>query len=112
MNTAAIALVLTLATNKDYLGLKHYAWDPIILGTMLILAAILIIRWLATGRNKERNGLTANRILKPERDGLNLAEIAAAAVPGMTATPVDTQPAEPAPFENGQSGGGGAARGF
>lgn len=112
MNTAAIALVLTLATNKDYLGLKHYAWDPIILGTMLILAAILIIRWLARGRNKERNGLTADSILKPERDGLNLAEIGAAAVPGMTASPADAQPAEPSPFENGQSGGGGAARGF
>jgi len=112
MNTAAIALVLTLATNKDYLGLKHYAWDPILLGAMLILAAILIIRWLATGRKKERNGFTADRILKPERDGLNLAEIAAAAVPGMTASPVEAQPAEPSPFENGQSGGGGAARGF
>jgi len=112
MNVGLIALVLTLVTNKDYLGLKHDAWDPIILGAMLILAAILIIRWLATGQDKERCGFTADSILKPERYGLNLAEITAAAVPGMTVPPADAQPVEPSPFENGQSGGGGASRDF
>jgi hypothetical protein len=41
MNMAGITLILSLATNKDYLGLQHYTWDPMIFGAMLILAAIL-----------------------------------------------------------------------
>ncbi|MBN1545125.1 MAG: hypothetical protein JW902_00535 [Syntrophaceae bacterium] len=111
LNVAGIALVLSLATNKDYLGLVHYAWDPIILGATLILAAVLIIRWLTAGQNKERYGFTAESILKPERYGLSLPEIGAAVLPGVTAAG-ETTAAEPSPFEGGQSGGGGASRNF
>jgi hypothetical protein len=107
-----ITLALTLATNKDYLGLKHYPWDPMVFGLTLILGAVLIIRFLAKGQNQERYGFTAESILKPEQYGLSLAEIGAAALPGTTSSPVETQPTDPSPFEGGQSGGGGASRSF
>jgi hypothetical protein len=112
MNVAAITLALSLATNKDYLGLTHYAWDPIIFGLILVLGAVLIIRWLAKGPNQERYGFTAESILKPEQYGLNLAEIGAAALPGFTTATGETAPESPSPLEGGQSGGGGASRSF
>ena len=112
MNAAGIALALSLATNKDYLGLTHYSWDPIIFGATLIGAAVLMIRWLARGKNKERYGFTAENILKPERYGLSLTEIGAAVMPGVTMASTETAPTEPSPFEGGQSGGGGASRNF
>lgn len=112
LNAGLIALILTLATNKDYLGLKHYPWDPMVFGVTLILGAVLVIRWLAKGQNGERYGFTAENILKPEQYGLDLAEIGAAALPGITSTPVEATSANPSPFEGGQSGGGGASRSF
>ena len=104
MNAAGIALAMSLATNKDYLGLKHYAWDPMIFGATLILAVILIIRWLAKGKNKERYGFTAESILKPERYGLSLTEIGAAVMPSVAIASPEVPPACPSPFEGGQSG--------
>lgn len=112
INVAAIALALSLATNKDYLGLKHYVWDPIVFGATLILAAVFIIRWLAKGQNRERHGFTTERILNPERYGLTLAEIGAAMMPSVTTASFETPPVGPSPFEGGQSGGGGASRDF
>lgn len=112
MNAAGITLALSLATNKDYLGLTHYSWDPIIFGATLIGAAVLMIRWLARGKNKECYGFTAESILKPERYGLSLPEIGAAVMPGMTMAASEAPPAESSPFEGGQSGGGGASRNF
>jgi hypothetical protein len=112
INVAAITLTLSLATNKDYLGLRHYSWDPIIFGLTLVLGAVLIIRWLAKGQHKERYGFTAESILKPEQYGLSLAEIGAAALPGITSSPVETPRTDPSPFEGGQSGGGGTSRSF
>ena len=112
INAAGVALVLSLATNKDYLGLKHYAWDPMIFGVTLILAAVLIIRWLAKGEDKARCGFTVESILKPERYGLTLPEIGAAVMPGVTMAATEAAPVEPSPFEDGQSGGGGASRNF
>ncbi len=112
INAAGIALVLSLATNKDYLGLKHYAWDPMIFGATLILAAVLIIHWLAKGEDKARCGFTTESILKPERYGLALPEIGAAVMPGVTTASTETAPVVPSPFEGGQSGGGGASRNF
>lgn len=112
MNMAGIALAVSLATNKDYLGLKHYPWDPMVFGLTLILGAVLVIRWLAKGQNRERYGFTAESILKPEQYGLSLAEIGAAALPGVTTATGETAPESPSLFEGGQSGGGGASRSF
>ncbi len=111
INVSLIAALLTLATNKDYLGFKHYAWDPAILGAMMIVAAIAIMRWLANGGQEARSGYTAQNLLKPENHGINLADLGAALLPG--AIQANLPPSAPEkPFAGGQSGGGGASEGY
>jgi hypothetical protein len=111
INVSLIAALLTLATNKDYLGFKHYAWDPAVLGVLMVVAAILIMRWLASGTREARNGFTAQNLLKPENHGISLADLGAALLPG--AIQANLPPASPdKPFAGGQSGGGGASSGY
>jgi hypothetical protein len=111
INISLIAALLTLATNKDYLGFKHYAWDPAILGIVMVVAAIVIMRWLANGTQEARNGFTAQTLLKPENHGINLGDLGAALLPG--AIQANLPPASPdKPFAGGQSGGGGASSGY
>ena len=110
-NVSLIAALLTLATNKDYLGFKHYAWDPAILGIVMVLVAVVLMRWLAVGPREARNGFTARNLLKPENHGISLADIGAAMIPGAVAA--QPSPASPdKPFAGGQSGGGGASSGY
>jgi hypothetical protein len=111
INVSLIAALLTLATNKDYLGFKHYAWDPAVLGVAMVAGAVAIMRWLANGGREERRGFTAQDLLKPEDHGINLADLGAAVLPG--AIHATLPPASPdKPFEGGQSGGGGASQGY
>jgi len=111
INVSLIAALLTLATNKDYLGFKHFAWDPAVLGVAMVVAAIFIMRWLANGDREARNGFTAQNLLKPENHGINLAELGAALLPG--AIQANLPPSSPdRPFAGGQSGGGGASSGY
>jgi hypothetical protein len=111
INVSLIAALLTLATNKDYLGFKHHAWDPAIFGVVLILAAMVVMRWLANGGREARNGFTAQNLLKPENHGINLADLGAAVLPG--AIQANLPPSSPdKPFAGGQSGGGGASSGY
>jgi hypothetical protein len=111
INVSLIAALLTLATNKDYLGFKHYAWDPAILGAALIIAAVVIMRWLANESREYRHGFTAQDLLKPENHAISLADIGAAVLPG--AIHANLPQASPdKPFDGGQSGGGGAASGY
>jgi len=105
----ALTAVVTLSTNKDYLGMRHYAWDPAILGAALVLGALVLIRWLAGGEGNSRQGITAENLLTPENHGIDLAALATAMVPSYTATG-QAPPQSPSPFEGGQSGGGGAER--
>jgi hypothetical protein len=111
LNVSLVMACVTLTTNKSYLGMTRYAWDPAILGTVLIALFVLITRWLASGPDKRRYGFTAEEILKPEDQGINLAAVAAALTPGA----IDAQqPQAPQDkyFEGGASGGGGAQRKF
>jgi hypothetical protein len=105
----AIAAVATLSTNKDYLGMRHYAWDPAILGVLLVAGAAFLMRWLARGEGKSRHGVTAESLLVPETHGIDSAALGAAMAPGFVDL-VQPQPQSPSPFEGGQSGGGGARR--
>lgn len=110
-NVSLIVALLTLATNKDYLGFKHYAWDPAVLGVVMVVAAILIMRWLTGGTRESRSGFTAQNLLKPENHGISLADLGAALLPG--AIQANLPPVSPdKPFAGGQSGGGGAASGY
>ena len=111
MNASLVLACLTLSTNKSYLGLTRYAWDPAIMGIMLIGISILITRWLKRGPDENRYGFTQSDILKPESHGISLADVAAALTPG--AIEVQQPPAQPEKyFDGGSSGGGGASRGF
>jgi hypothetical protein len=108
INVSLIAALVTLATNKDYLGYKHYAWDPAVLGVVMVISAVILMRWLANGPLEARNGFTAQNLLKPENHGISLADVGAAMLPG--AIHANLPPASPdKPFGGGQSGGGGAA---
>lgn len=102
---------VTAATNKSYLQMVRYAWDPIILGFVLITLSLLITRWLNRGERESRRGWTAKEILKPESTGVNLADVAAALTPGAIDAPKPEAPPEQF-FEGGSSGGGGTSRNF
>ena len=111
INISLIAALLTLATSKDYLGFRHYAWDPAVLGVVMVVGAVVIMRWLANGSREARNGFTAKNLLKPEDHGINPADLGAALLPG--AIQANLPPSSPEkPFSGGQSGGGGASSGY
>jgi hypothetical protein len=111
MNTSLVLACLTLSTNKSYLGMTRYAWDPAIMGIMLVGISIFITRWLKRGQDENRYGFTQRDILKPEDHGISLAEVAAALAPG--AIGAQQPPAQPEKyFDGGSSGGGGASRNF
>ena len=110
--TAGIVLAcVTFATNKGYLGMTRYAWDPAIMGMALVVLSVMLQRWLDSGPEKKSQGFTAVNLLKPEDRGISLEDVAAAMTPGVIE---DHQPKvqQDAFFENGKSGGGGATRHF
>ncbi|MHB8139043.1 MAG: hypothetical protein ACYDGO_11755 [Smithellaceae bacterium] len=111
INAGLVMAIATLATNKSYLGLTRYAWDPAILGVVMIGLSLGMIRWLNSGPDKKRSGFTAYDILKPEDNGINLGDVAAALTPGA----IDAgqpQTSQDNYFQGGKSGGGGASRHF
>lgn len=111
IDVSLVSAVITLATNKNYLGLKHYEWDPAILGVFMVIVAGFIIRWLIGGNNGMRHGYTARNMLKPENYGISLADLGAAVVIGeIAANQPSIQPEKP--FSGGESGGGGVSSGY
>jgi len=113
LNVSLIMACVALATNKSYLGWTRYAWDPAILGVVLVILSIMITRWLNSGENKARDGFTAEDILKPENHGIGLADVVAAVTPLATGMNIQQHPDQQGKyFDGGSSGGGGASRGF
>jgi hypothetical protein len=106
----AIAAVLTLATNKPYLGWPRRTWDPMLLGVFLAGAALLLRRWLSRGQDGIRDGFTARRLSGKDKQWMNVASTAF----GLAHSPAPTpQPASPdVHFGGGDSGGGGASSDF
>jgi hypothetical protein len=102
----SIAMMLvTLLTNKAYLGWPRHEWDPMVLGAFLMAAAIIVRRWLSAGANGQRAGFTSSRILSRQTGALTLVETAAVAFrPDAGSFPKSEG------FEGGggRSGGGGA----
>lgn len=104
---SAAGLILALCTNKDYLGFRHYAWDPAVLGALLIGISAALERRL----KKEWNGYTAEELVSPASHGLEAAAVAAGAAgvaPAANAAPGEGG----AHFGGGSSGGGGSSRTF
>lgn len=105
-----IAAILTLITNKPYLGWQRHPWDPMLLGVLLIGAAIALKRWLTHGENEVRHGFTAHRLsVDDKRFQTMLATLGVAAAIPSAPAPVS----QPGPtFGGGDSAGGGATSDF
>lgn len=104
--------ILTLVSNKSYLGWNRNSWDPMLLGALLIGVAVFTRRWLANGPSGIRCGFTAQRLSGKDKSWMNI---------GATAFGLGSQNASiPSPqgngsdvhFGGGDSGGGGASTKF
>ena len=105
----AMALV-TLATNKPYLGLSRQPWDPILLGIFLMAAVITLRRWLSKGPDSRRYGFTPVRLLTGDSRLLTFVSTASAAFQPEVPAPTSA-PGKP-DFSGGRSGGAGASGSF
>jgi hypothetical protein len=104
----ALAIV-TLMSNKPYLGGEPKPWDPILFGVMLVVVAVGLRRWLASGPDGSRKGFIAERILASEREKLALAGSATVFAPGAPAARTHESPSIGG---GGSSGGAGASGKF
>ena len=59
--------IVTLMSNKQYLGAEQMPWDPILFGVLLVGVALGLRRWLSSGPNGSRQGVVAERLLASER---------------------------------------------
>jgi len=106
----AIAAVLTLVTNKPYLGWPRHTWDAMFLGAFLIAVALFSRRWLAAGPSGIRHGFTAQRLSAKDKAWLSTGATAIGFVAPQAVTP--PQPSPEFQFGGGDSGGGGASSDF
>jgi hypothetical protein len=109
MAVGALVAILTLVTNKPYLGWPRHTWDPMLLGILLTGVAIFVRRWLARGPGGIRHGFTAARLSGKDKHWMNVGATLAAPLAPHSLTP-DPQASTPDfRFGGGQSGGGGAS---
>jgi hypothetical protein len=104
--------LLTLITNKRYLGWAVHAWDPMILGVVLMTAAIVIRRWLQSGPNGERDGFTALRLLRSDERKLAAVSIASSVMQPHSSNAKQADAPHNFREGGGSSGGGGASGTF
>jgi hypothetical protein len=105
-----VLALVTMISNKPYLGGEQKAWDPILFGVLLIAIAIGVRRWLASGAEGNRRGFVAHRLLASEKERLALAGAATVFAPG--APPAHAPEPPPAIGGGGASGGAGASAKF
>ena len=108
----AIVAILTLVSNKPYLGLQRHTWDPMLLGVLLAGIALFIRRWLARGPQGIRHGFTAAALSGKDQHWMNAGSAVLGLVSPQSITP-SPQPRSPDfRFGGGTSGGGGAGGDF
>jgi hypothetical protein len=108
----AITTVLTLVTNKPYLGWQRHTWDPILLGIALTGVALFLRRWLALGPGGVRHGFTAARLSGKDKHAMSVGSAVLGLITPQSITPTP-QPTNPDfRFGGGGSGGGGASGDF
>jgi hypothetical protein len=107
-----LTAILTLVTNKPYLGWPRHSWDPMLLGALLIGVALFLRRWLAQGTDGVRRGFTARRLSAKDTRWMNVG----ATVIGLASpSPIAPSPQPGSPevrFGGGDSGGAGATSDF
>jgi hypothetical protein len=108
----AVAAILTLVTNKPYLGWQRHTWDPMLLGGLLIGVALSTRRWLAAGPGGIRNGFTAQRLSGKDKSWLNAGASALVLVSPQSITPSPQTGSPEVRFGGGDSGGAGATSDF
>jgi hypothetical protein len=101
-----LMLLITLLTNKAYLGWPRHEWDAMVLGVFMMGGALAVRRWLAAGPQGQRGGFTPARILSKETGAVTMLGTASAGF--QPAAPSYSQPGGPG-FDGGRSGGGGAS---
>lgn len=111
INAGALAALITLTTNKPYIGWMRQTWDPILLGVLLIGTAIGLRRWLIQGPDRSRRGFTPERILESDNRALAAAGAISMVLPHAPAPQGGPEPQKMNPG-GGQSGGGGASGSF
>ena len=108
----AITAVLTLITNKPYLGWQRHTWDPILLGIALTGVSLFLRRWLARGPDGDRHGFTAARLSGKDKHMMSVGSSVLGLITPQSITP-PPQPTNPDfRFGGGESGGGGASGDF
>jgi uncharacterized membrane protein YgcG len=108
----AITTVLTLVTNKPYLGWQRHTWDPMLLGIALTGVALFLRRWLAQGVGGVCHGFTAARLSGKDKHAMSVGSAVLGLVTPESITPAP-QPTNPDfRFGGGGSGGGGASGDF
>ena len=108
----AITTVLTLVTNKPYLGWQRHTWDPILLGIALTGVSLFLRRWLALGPDGVRHGFTAARLSGKDKHTMSVGSAVLGLIAPQSITPTP-QPSNPEfRFGGGASGGGGATGDF
>ena len=112
MALGAIASVLTLVTNKPYLGWQRHTWDPMLLGVFLISVALVIQRWLGTAPDGIRRGFTARRLSSKDKHWMNVGVATIGLISTDIVSPSPQTSSPEAHFGGGDSGGGGATSDF
>ncbi len=112
MAAGAIATILTLVTNKPYLGWPRHTWDPMLLGALLIGVAVFLRRWLASEPRGIRHGFTAERLSGKDKQWMSAGSTVLGVLsPEVVARGTPTSSPE-VRFGGGDSGGGGATGEF
>lgn len=108
----AIVTILTLVTNKPYLGWQRHTWDPMLLGALLIGIALFIRRWVADGPGGIRHGFTAARLSGKDKHWMNAGSAALGLVSARLITLSPQTGSPDVHFGGGDAGGGGATSDF
>ena len=107
-----ITAILTLISNKPYLGWPRHPWDPMLLGILLTGVAFFLQRWLTRGPNGIRHGFTAARLSGKDKQWMNLGSSGFGLLSANSITPAPQSTNPDFHFGGGQSGGGGASTDF
>jgi hypothetical protein len=105
-----ILVIVTMMTNKPYLGAEQRPWDPITFGLLLVTVALGLRRWLDRGEGGARNGFVSYRVLASDRDRLSAAGSLSVLQPSLHPQHAAEQPKSG--FGGGSSGGAGASGHF
>jgi hypothetical protein len=112
MAVGAIVAILTLVSNKPYLGWQRHTWDPMFLGVLLTGVAFFIRGWLARGPGGIRHGFTAGRLSGKDEHWINVGSSVFGLLSPHSITPGPQTSSPDVRFGGGQSGGGGAGGDF